>query len=239
MDKEDICHTNPFRSFGKQDCVNHKTVNCKNGSGVYLQCGHTVCHGCIHNIIRNTFGEEMCTATIDKRNIYNFNDENTIEKDNYFIMKFSTEETSGIIKCPDCNTCYSILSPIYRDFGYPKRIETAIAFKHKDQVLFYYICTAIDAVHLLRKDKQIKILENFDYTKENELLENLTSKDNPEIYELTSQSDYYIAVKTKNSLFTLIEFDEYDDARKSNDKEEKNKYEPCTIEDFVSYLNLS
>ena len=227
--EENIDDENPFRKFEEKDCDNCVLLNCKNEEKIHLQCGHVLCCECVSNIIKKTFGEEMCIVRLDKRKIYNFEGCEQVEKDAYFTMIFSTEETSGVINCSHCNTSYSILSPIYRDFGFPKRVDTAVVFKNEENVLFYYLSTAIDVVHLLRKEKQIEILQNFNYENENKLLKNLISKNNPEIYELKSQKDFYVAVQTDDVLFTLIEFDKF----------EKEKYTVYTLTDFSRYLQIS
>jgi len=227
--EEEIYNENPFKNFEKKDCENHKLLNCENKSKINLQCGHVLCFECVKTNIEKTFGKEMCIVKLDKRKIYNFEGCDQIKKDAYFTMNLSTEETSGLIDCFHCNVKYSILSPIYRDFGFPKRVDSAIVFKEEEQVLFYYLSTAIDIVHLLRKEKQIEILQNFNYENENKLLKNLISKNNPEIYELKSQKDFYVAVQTDDVLFTLIEFDKF----------EKEKYTVYTLTDFSRYLQIS
>jgi len=229
LPEEEIYNENPFKNFEKKNCNNYKLLNCKNENVIHLQCGHELCFECLKTNIEKTFGEEMYIVKFDKRKIYNFDEGNQIEKDAYFTMNLSTEETSGLIDCSHCNTKYSILSPIYRDFGFPKRVDSAIVFKEEEQVLFYYLSTAIDIVHLLKKEKQIEILKNFNYENENKLLKNLISIDNPEIYELKSQKDFYVAVQTDNALFTLIEFDKF----------KKEKYTVCTLTDFSRYLQIS
>ena len=48
-------------------------------------------------------------------------------------MCLTTENISGVIKCPhkDCEELYSILSPIYREYGFPKRIDLMISQENK------------------------------------------------------------------------------------------------------------
>jgi uncharacterized protein (UPF0212 family) len=245
---------NPFVEIDFKDkvCVECGNKFDKNETGVHLQCECSIHSKCIKKICENKFGEEMNLWTIDKRNLFNVLEKleekdffidldnanifKRTNKDSYNIMCLGTEETDGVIKCPKCNLEYSILSPIYRDFGIPKVILSIIFFKDndKEKLLSYHICTNIDTIHLLSYPKQKNILNIFKYDEENKWNYLLNKKLHLEIKNLGSGYYHYHAVIVKETNFVFFNNVECPVCcKKLNDD---LKYRHSTINDFMIHL---
>lgn len=113
-----------------------------------------------------------------------------MDRKEYLEMHFGTDKCNGIIVCPMCDVKYSVLSPIYRHFGIPKRIETTIEFEQNGVKLYYYLCTYVDLIHLCNGKEQKELLTDFDYNDEDTLI-HLLSK--PKFKKINEQkSKYYM-----------------------------------------------
>jgi len=181
----DIIRDGPFifALTNKQCCYCDKQIQIKE-QGFILQCMHCLHFECSEEIISEKFGEDVCLVTIDKSKIWNF-----LNNKKYGKMHFGTKETSGIIHCPECNKAYSILSPIYKEFGIPKEIYKTIVFDHDKEPVIYHMCTNIDCVNLLKPNLQKNILQNFDYFKEDICFDDVDIENDQQICLLKKYDD--------------------------------------------------
>lgn len=186
--------------------------------GKYLQCGHYIHNECLNKKIKIKFDDTMNLIVINKNYIWNDLDEN--EEHNK--MYFGSKECDGIIECDTCNTSYSILSPIYRKFGIPKRIEKIILFKNKNKIISYYICTILDMIHLINPNLQHDLLKNFDFNEE--------EKHNDLAYDAELEKENEIIFKSfHNKELNKISFQECEFNKPKN----KN----CmSLDDYVNFL---
>jgi hypothetical protein len=96
-------------------------------------------------------------------------------------MWFGTKESSGIIHCPECNIAYSLLSPIYKKFGVPKKINQIVVFDYEPDCIMFHLCSNIDYIHLLKQKDQIEMLEKFSYENEDNCFDNYNTKEDQQI----------------------------------------------------------
>ena len=133
-----------------------------------LQCGHVVHNKCIVQMIRDTHGgDHVDCAMIYKDKLFNINID-----ENYMSMCMGISPTQGIIKCPACNVSYSVLTPIYRDLGIPKKIDGVAVFV--DDNFYHHLCTTIDLIHYINKEVQKDMLTMFSYESENSFRDRIT-----------------------------------------------------------------
>ena len=212
----------PFVNYGIGTCDKYDSVHCKGISNVRLQCGHSLCKMCLQTCVQETYGDDTEVISVDKRKIYHF-DLDDSDKTAYYTMMFS--RTSKTLKCPFCDCRYSLTSPIYRDFGIPKRVDTQIIFSNGSEKVTYNVSTLLDVVHLLSARKQFKILNKINYYNEELYVSNIINPENDEIYELKKQKPIYVAIKTSDKLFKLMDNEDYNES-----------YEMCDLRDFYEYL---
>jgi hypothetical protein len=190
----------PILTYESVKCCKCEFLTGKRGGGKRLQCNHSICTICLSDMIREKFGNEMHIAQLDKRLLYDLSEKSECA---YQTMVLGTDETSGIIECPKCDQKYSILSPIFREFGVPKRIESTIMFKDSDGYdLQYHCCTYADLIHLLPDEKQYELLSNFDYTKE----DSLDFGNNSIVKTILSKPDitYHAILNSKSGKIILV-----------------------------------
>lgn len=245
---------NPFISvdFTDKYCIECKKKFNEDNYGVYLQCECSIHSNCIKKLCLNKFGDEMSIWTIDKRKLFNAieqveqneqdkdNDKynkifNRNDKDSYNIMCFGTEETNGVIICPKCELAYSILSPIYRDFDIPKLIQSIVMFLDNDEkeMLYYYICSSLDSIHLFSYSKQKNLLEEFDYQEENKFIDMYKTQN--ETKNLSQKHKFYHAVIIQKQIFVL--YGESECPVCNNKFIDNNEYyKHSTINDYMKYL---
>lgn len=202
----------------------HKCCNCKKRlktNEIYLQCGHRIHTKCINKKMLKKFGKEMNLVILNKHDIWHDLDENCAHNKMYF----GTRDSDGIIECNICNTPYSILSPIYREFGIPKKIEKIILLNTDNGVVSYHICTAVDLLHLSNPELQHMILKNFDYHEESNYVSDVYDTELEKKEEFIFRS--YLN-KEKNK----ISYQECE-VGEANDKDK----EYLSLDSFVDYLS--
>lgn len=153
--------------YGSLECCKCERYTGECGGGVRLQCEHAVCSDCLSGIITSTIGTNLEVGIFDRQTFCGLENRT---KSAFQKTYFGTSNCPGIISCPKCDVQYSILSPIYREYGIPKRIEAVIAFKN-DQGLDYFLhcCSRIDLTNLLPRSLQTQMLGEFQYSNELEM----------------------------------------------------------------------
>ena len=167
---------------------------CKKSTGkhiIMLQCNHTIHDNCLNLHIIDTIGEFIEFVSLDKSILIN-----GIESNTSTIMCLSSQTQNNIIKCPNCNELYSIMSPIYKNFGIPKKIDAVVVFFGIDdyddtEMYYHHLCTYIDTCHYFHKYIQKNIFNKFEYENEHELI-----------------TPYFS--NKKNLLLKLYEFNEFE-----------------------------
>jgi hypothetical protein len=180
-----------------------------NKSCVVLQCGHALHHECINKMISEKFGDELYIIKINKENIYPSLKKN--EEYNYNIMRFGTKKSNGILDCPHngCTEIYSVLSPIFKDFSIPKRIDNLIIFDavnddEKKEKVMYHLCTNIDLIHLLPRKYQIMLLNKFDYLDEDKCFDCMNPSEISQICLLEDNKDFLFHGVMFNDTFVIF-----------------------------------
>jgi hypothetical protein len=189
----------PLLTYESEECGKCGFLTRKRGGGKRLQCEHSICSICLADTIREKFGNEMHIGQLDKRLLFDLEEK---EKCAFQNMVLGTNETNGIIRCHKCRMQYSILSPIYREFGVPKRIESIIMFIDPDGIdLQYHCCTLVDLIHLMPNNKQKELLVDFDYMNE----DSLQFGDNAMVKTILSKPNVtYHAIINNNSGKTIL-----------------------------------
>jgi len=116
MSDNDVALVYPFIYIQAKNITCSYCNTKSNDTGVLLQCGHSLHSKCLEKIFMREFGDELFFVSFDKSKIWNF-----LENKKYGTLMLGTAETTGIIHCPECRNNYSVLSPIYREFGVPKK----------------------------------------------------------------------------------------------------------------------
>jgi hypothetical protein len=204
------------------------------GNSIRLQCEHVICEPCLEAMINYKFSDNLTVVTLDKKAMFKLPD---VDQPAFQYMTFGTEETDGIIECTECQVKYSVLSPIYRDSGIPKRIESIVTFKTDDKLVTYHICTPIDAVHLLNGKQQKMILERFDYNIERDLMTHLLSNEQPEILALQRLKEVYHGIIINEQAFIIIDTEECPVC--DSTVEHKYSCKHATINDFCNFLQAT
>lgn len=241
MDDKDVVYKNgPFeKRFGKEKCRVCKSTSQEISPKIFLQCNHNIHTKCLNEVICKTQGEFMNIFTIDKEEIFDELDKNKSHQK----MCLTTENISGVIKCPhkDCEELYSILSPIYREYGFPKRIDLMIQFMHYDEKLWFYGCTNIDLIHLTKGSTQRKMLKEFDYVAESDIIFDMEQE--PQLSMISRENFTYHAVIKKN-ISSEIELQIYPSNicivcmvhNMLQCEEKENTYTHCTISEYIDWI---
>lgn len=184
--------------------------------GKILQCNHCLHNDCIQKMIVEKFGDELGVVTADKSKIPDFEIVSKIQN----IMMLGTKDTSGIICCPTCDEAYSIFSPIFREFGIPKKIDSIVYFLYKDEIIFHHLCTNIDVIHLLNYADQKKILSEFEYEKEEcEEYQNII-KNSYQVREISGFVNH--AIINHNNNFRVVSKDKCESCKNEHSDTESN-----------------
>lgn len=174
--------------FPNTSC-NNCGVNNEKITKSLLTCNHAICHDCIDNIMRCNFGDELAVITIDKKRMF----DPTCNKE-YSKMVFGTKDTTGIIQCPKCKESYSILHATFREHGLPMKINGIVEFEYNNNIITHHLCTSLDLIHLMNKEKQAELLNNYDKNNNVEF----DHLDIPEIKNYDPLCSHYHVVNTNN-----------------------------------------
>jgi hypothetical protein len=213
-----------------------------NEPGVVLQCGHTLHHKCINKMIFDKFGNDLYVIEINKENIYQNLEKNEIY--NFNKMTFGTRKSNGILDCPhkECQEIYSILSPIFKDFNIPKRIDNIVLLEYenddgKKEKVMHHLCTNIDLIHMLSRDHQIKLLINFDYARENNCFDGMNSHEIVQICLLENSDDFIFHGVMFNDTFVIFPKSKCPACFPESNVDEKNIiYKHASIDDFIVFI---
>lgn len=175
--------------FPNTTCNNCGKKN-KKVTKALLTCNHAICHNCIDNIMRHNFGNELAIVSIDKKRIF----DPTCDKE-YSKMILGTKDTSGIIQCPKCKESYSIIHALFREHGLPMKINGIVEFEHEENIITHHLCTSLDLIHLMNREKQTELLDNFDY----DGTDHFDHLAIPEIKNYDVTCSHYHVVNTENS----------------------------------------
>lgn len=237
----------PFRLFKLGNCcVCQKQSNL---TSVHLECDHQLHFKCLSNIILEKFGEYIDVAKLDKSNIIK-----SLKSNEVNTMTLGTENFDGIISCPECYIDYSILSPIYKKFGFPKKVYKVIKFFEEDQsVLTHNISTNIDIIHLLPLKAQEKLLRYFDYTKESTYITSKFMLKYSNINDIFSENNkdkinFHAVINTNFSEIKQLEYYPENECpvcvqnissdSDTIDTDDCNIVYHCSIEQFINILNF-
>lgn len=162
----------------------------KNITKALLTCNHAICHNCIDKDLRQLFGDNLEIVSIDKKQMF----DNSCDKE-YRKMILGTENTSGILPCPKCNESYSILHATFREYGLPMKIKAIVEFEHENKIITHHLCTSLDLIHLLHRDKQAHHLSIYEYNG----IDQFDHTDIDEIKNYDSSISKYHVVKVNDS----------------------------------------
>lgn len=190
----------PFVVCKKKSCSYCKENIKDDEEAIILQCEHILHFECSAKMMFEKFGDEVYFVSLDKQKIFD-----VLESEKYNTMWFGTKETSGIIHCPECNVAYSILSPIYKKFGVPKKIIKIVVFDYEPDCIMFHLCTNIDFIHLLKQKEQIELLQNFSYENEEKCFDNYNTKEDQQIGLFEQYDDLiYHAVLIDNLIISYF-----------------------------------
>ena len=204
-----------------------------------MECQHILHFECSKKIFLEEFGDEVFIVTLDKSKLLY----PSLIGQKHVVMKYGTKETSGIIHCPECNEKYSVLSPIYRNFGIPKKISKIVLFAYNDEVIMYHLCTNIDVVHLLQREYQDKILNDFSYFEEDECFykHKIDTKNNVQICMLEKFDDFIFHAVLVNGVFVVFPESSCPacDCEKNPIKylEDPFEYKHASVMEYLNFIN--